>query len=305
MLIFKKFAPTYVIVKVQNKEEGGEKRLLKIVLVDEDTHEQLRSLRYRTWYPLGLVFLLIGLIALTSTALLFLPPFQTILGKLTQTTDSAELLKLREQTLSLEELADAQNLMIGNLQKMINGEIMGSEDSSDLAPQVHNDSIPQIDRIEEDELLRREIEIEERLALASQPLSSEIGRASRPLQQLYLVAPVTGSVSLGFDPAKRHLGVDINAPAGTPIKSILAGHIIYAGWTLETGNTVGIQHDHNLISFYKHNSALLKETGTFVQAGEAVAIIGNTGTLSSGPHLHFELWSEGKPVNPREYIDFE
>jgi murein DD-endopeptidase MepM/ murein hydrolase activator NlpD len=116
---------------------------------------------------------------------------------------------------------------------------------------------------------------------------------------------VTGSISLEFDLEKKHFGVDINAPANTPIKAVLSGYIIFSGWTLETGNTIGIQHDQNLISFYKHNSSLLQEDGAFVQAGEAVAIIGNTGTLSTGPHLHFELWLAGKPVNPTNYINFQ
>ncbi|MBK8505637.1 MAG: M23 family metallopeptidase [Saprospiraceae bacterium] len=117
--------------------------------------------------------------------------------------------------------------------------------------------------------------------------------------------PITGSISLEFDPQKDHFGIDINAAPNTAIKAIMSGFIIFSGWTLETGNTIGIQHDQNLISFYKHNSSLLKSTGTFVQAGEAVAIIGNTGTLSSGPHLHFELWQAGKPVDPTDYINFE
>lgn len=290
---------------MQKNEENKEKRSLKIVLLDENTFEQIRSLRYRSWYPIGLVLLLLIMIAGSVVGVMSIEPIKALMNRFGEKPQVTELIKLREQTLQLEELAEAQNLMIGNLQKMIHGEVMGIADSSYTTPAISNDSMGTTPRIEEDELLRQEIEIEDRLALATQPQSSEQDQSSRPLQQLYLVAPVTGSVSLGFDPAKKHLGVDINAPSGTPIKSILGGHIIYAGWTLETGNTVGIQHDNNLISFYKHNSALLKETGAFVQAGEAVAIIGNTGTLSSGPHLHFELWSDGKPVDPQEYIDFD
>ena len=94
------------------------------------------------------------------------------------------------------------------------------------------------------------------------------------------------------------------APKNTAIKAIMDGYVFTSDWTLETGNTIGIQHTNNLISFYKHNSALLKKTGSFVKAGEAVSIIGNTGTLSNGPHLHFELWYNGKAVNPKNYIIF-
>ena len=122
---------------------------------------------------------------------------------------------------------------------------------------------------------------------------------------LYFIPPVSGEISLTLNPENSHLGLDVNAPNNTPIKAVLDGYIIYSGWTLETGNTIGIQHENNMISFYKHNSELLKKTGAFVNAGEAIAIIGNTGTLSTGPHLHFELWIKGKPADPEKYIHFD
>ena len=100
------------------------------------------------------------------------------------------------------------------------------------------------------------------------------------------------------------IGRDVLAPKNTAIKAAMDGFIFFSDWTLETGNTLGIQHSNNAITFYKHNSVLLKKAGSYVKAGEAVAIIGNTGTLTDGPHLHFELWHKGKPVDPEEYIKF-
>ena len=105
-------------------------------------------------------------------------------------------------------------------------------------------------------------------------------------------------------PDQDHNGLDILAPKNTPIKAVMDGVVILSDWTLETGNTIGIMHDNQVMSFYKHNSSLLKKNGAIVRAGEAIAIIGNTGTLSSGPHLHFELWYKGKPVDPSRYINF-
>lgn len=122
--------------------------------------------------------------------------------------------------------------------------------------------------------------------------------------QLYLIPPLKGVITNSFDPVKRHYGIDLSAPKNTAIKAVLGGHVISADWTLETGNTVCILHDNDVVSFYKHNAANLVTIGTYVSAGEAVAIIGNTGTKSSGPHLHFELWLNGSPVNPVEYINF-
>lgn len=120
----------------------------------------------------------------------------------------------------------------------------------------------------------------------------------------YLMPPISGVISSGFDPETDHLGVDVLAPHDTPVKSIWDGHVIMADWTLETGYTIGVQHNNDMVSFYKHNASLLKKNGAFVRAGEAIAIIGNTGKLTSGPHLHFELWLQGKPVDPVNYIDF-
>ena len=126
-----------------------------------------------------------------------------------------------------------------------------------------------------------------------------------PLEQIYFIPPIAGVVSAGYQPDIQHLGTDILAPKNTPVKAALDGYIFLADWTLETGHTIGVQHHNNIISFYKHNSALLKKVGDYVSAGEALAIIGNTGTLSSGPHLHFELWHNGKPVNPALFINFD
>ena len=120
----------------------------------------------------------------------------------------------------------------------------------------------------------------------------------------YLMPPISGVISSGFDVETNHLGVDILAPKDTPVKAIWDGHVITADWTLETGYTIGIQHNNEMVSFYKHTATLLKRTGAFVRAGEAVAIIGNTGKMTTGPHLHFELWLHGKPVDPTDYIDF-
>ena len=107
-----------------------------------------------------------------------------------------------------------------------------------------------------------------------------------------------------FDPATKHYGVDIVSVQNEAIKATLSGVVIFTGWTLETGYTISIQHENDLVSVYKHNSALLKDQGSHVNAGDPIAIIGSTGELSSGPHLHFELWYNGVPVDPTEFIKF-
>jgi len=118
------------------------------------------------------------------------------------------------------------------------------------------------------------------------------------------LSPLTGVMSDSFNVQRNHFGVDIVAKHKEVVKSIQQGTVIFSGWTPEGGHTIVVQHPDNFISVYKHNSVLLKKTGTFVQAGSPIALVGNTGELSSGPHLHFELWDKGLAVNPNQYINF-
>jgi murein DD-endopeptidase MepM/ murein hydrolase activator NlpD len=116
--------------------------------------------------------------------------------------------------------------------------------------------------------------------------------------------PLKGVVSDTFNLDRKHLAVDIAAKSKEVIKSVQKGTVIFASWTPNGGHTLIIQHPGNFISVYKHNAVLLKNEGAFVNAGDAVALVGNTGELSSGPHLHFELWKRGVAVNPQNYINF-
>ncbi|MBO3698894.1 M23 family metallopeptidase [Fabibacter sp. E12] len=124
------------------------------------------------------------------------------------------------------------------------------------------------------------------------------------LRQLYFFSPFTGYISEPFNAQTEHYGIDVVAKKDEPVKSIADGTVILASWTQSEGNVIAVQHRENLISIYKHNSTLTKEVGDFITAGEIVAIIGNTGELTSGPHLHFELWYNGSAVNPEEFISF-
>jgi murein DD-endopeptidase MepM/ murein hydrolase activator NlpD len=105
--------------------------------------------------------------------------------------------------------------------------------------------------------------------------------------------------------AHGHFGVDILAAEGTRVSAVMDGTVVFTGWTVETGYVIQIQHPNNLVSFYKHNSKLLKNTGAAVKAAEAIAQTGNSGELTTGPHLHFELWYNGAPINPEDFISFK
>jgi murein DD-endopeptidase MepM/ murein hydrolase activator NlpD len=154
---------------------------------------------------------------------------------------------------------------------------------------------------EEDSLLRSEWEGKENYDLIYYPANEGYSGISR----FVFFTPVHGKVINGFDSKNRHYGVDILSKKDSPIKATLDGTVTLSTWTFEGGYVIIIQHDDDLVSVYKHNSTLLKSQGDRVKAGDPIAIIGNSGELSTGPHLHFELWYQRNPANPADFINFD
>ena len=152
------------------------------------------------------------------------------------------------------------------------------------------------EKSKEDSILRVVVEAEDK--------SSIIIKKNNSNDFLVFFAPINGMITDRFDNKTKHFGIDLVAKEKTRISSVLEGTVVISNWTSETGYVIGIQHKNDYFSLYKHNSVLLKSVGDFVNASDHIAIIGNSGELSSGPHLHFELWRQGVPVNPEEYILF-
>ena len=297
-------------MSTKNNEEKGwanfkEKlqNTYRLVVMNDESFEEVGS------YKLSLLNLYIAisaatvLVAFLVFALIFFTPIKRFVPGYGDAS-SGELREIYEKNKILEEKLNAQKTYTDSFRRMITGDDETEED-------VKNEEIIEIDSLQsvaiiiEDEILRQEVEEEVQSQQRQKLGSINVSSNEMPLEQLYFIPPITGVVSEQFMPDKKHYGTDILAPKNTPVKATLDGFVISSDWTLETGNTISIQHSNNLISFYKHNSALLKEIGNSVKAGEAVAIIGNTGTLSNGPHLHFELWHKGKPINPEDFITFE
>lgn len=153
----------------------------------------------------------------------------------------------------------------------------------------------------QDSALRARIAEEDRFALNRAASSQLSGNRTRS----FLFKPLEGTLSAGFDGDIQHYGIDLVAPANSMIRSVLDGTVLMASYTSDGGHVIAVQHDNDLISVYKHNSSLLKVVGDRVKAGESIAIIGNTGDHSDGPHLHFELWESGIAVDPQEYFTFD
>jgi len=207
------------------------------------------------------------------------------------------LVDLAEQVDSLENQMKIKDQFIHNVQRVLIGDL---ENEDSLFLNASNDqvnvSIEPIPAI--DSQFRKDFEESELSFLAG---NSSI---SQDLEEQYFYAPIQGIVTTEFNLKDEHYGVDVVSQLNEPVKSVAEGTIIFSDWTQESGNVIAIQHRGNIISVYKHNSALLKKVGNFVTSGQVIAIIGNTGEFTTGPHLHFELWYNGNPVDPEEFISF-
>ena len=201
---------------------------------------------------------------------------------------------------SLEYELFLKDQFIDNLVTIIGGGEPQDHSSVKAEVPVQASSIQDI-RSPEDSLLRLQVETEQRYNVIGNGKAIE----PRSLSQVYFFPPIKGLIFSHFDFAHGHYGVDVAATGGQNVKAVLDGTVTLADFTSSTGYTIQIQHDHNLISVYKHNRELFKRPGERVRAGEVIATVGNTGELTTGPHLHFELWLQGKPMNPEHYILFD
>jgi murein DD-endopeptidase MepM/ murein hydrolase activator NlpD len=271
----------------------------RLVLMNDDTFEEKLSFRL-TRLNVFIFFgtLVIFLVVATSYLIAFTPLKEYIPGYADFNTRKI-LRDLNHKADSLQMGLNRKNFYIMNLRNIIEGREV-EEQLSENAISQNFFEIGELRRSREDSLLRAQIESETQTINWSQDDITD----TQGMSQFFFFPPVRGIITSFFSPAQRHYGIDIVADQGEAIKATLDGTIIFSTWTLTTGYNIGIQHTNNLVSVYKHNSVLLKEEGAFVKAGEAIAIIGNTGSLSTGTHLHFELWFNGNPVNPLDYIVF-
>ncbi|MDE0470444.1 MAG: M23 family metallopeptidase [Ekhidna sp.] len=201
---------------------------------------------------------------------------------------------------SLERSVENQNIYTENVRRIIAGEEIEQPKEDYSEAEVRTLELSGILQ-PIDSQFRASFEKSELSDIAALPIT--ISSSAYELRDLYLFSPIDGyDVTKGFDPKTNHFGIDIIAKKDEPIRSVADGVVIISSWTLDSGYVITIQHSGNLISVYKHNSELFKNVGSFVAAGEVIATIGNTGELTSGPHLHLELWHNGNPVDPHEYI---
>lgn len=275
----------------------------RLVLLNNETFEEVGSYQLNLLNVYILFSTIVVLVAMVVWLAIAFTPLRKYIPGYGDASNESQLLDLYAQVESLEKELENQRTYSENFRKVLVGDVETEKDVPEVES-ITPDSLEEIKPSEEAEQLRQEIAIEEIGAIAQRNRTTNLSPRDIPLEQMYFTPPLTGEISAGFMPDIKHFGVDILAPKNTAVKAAMDGYVFLSDWTLETGNTIGIQHSNNTITFYKHNSVLLKKAGSYVKAGEAVAIIGNTGTLSSGPHLHFELWNRGKPIDPTDYISF-
>jgi murein DD-endopeptidase MepM/ murein hydrolase activator NlpD len=266
----------------------------RFVIMTDDSFEEKLSVKLS-----GLnIFAFIGfLIFFCFFSTLFLITYSPLSEYIPGKVDAGvrqELLSLSIKADSLTKTLENQKIYLQNITNIINGDQL-------ISPKIieggeNSESEISFDRSIEDSLLRVVVESEDKGSI----LINTHGNHN----VLMFFTPIKGVITDGFNIKTKHFGVDLVAKEKTRISSILDGTVIISHWTFETGYVIGVQHKSGYFSLYKHNSVLLRSVGDFVNTGDHIAIIGNSGELSSGPHLHFELWRQGIAVNPENYILF-
>ncbi|MBL7929587.1 MAG: M23 family metallopeptidase [Bacteroidia bacterium] len=272
----------------------------RLVIMNDQTLEEKTSLRLS---PLN-VFVFIGTIILSlitfTIYIIAFTPLREYIPGYTDVNMRKNLVKVTVQADSMAAVLRAQELYFNNLRNIIDGKAdIAIPEGSDTSSAKY-DTISKLSRSEQDSLLRAEIESQDKFSL----LVNASRAPANDIRSFYFFTPVKGTITSEFNPREQHFGIDVVAKPNEAIKATLDGTVIFSDWTLETGYIIGLQHTNNLFSVYKHNSALLKKTGQYVKAGDVIAIIGNSGEFTTGPHLHFELWYNGKAVNPVDFISF-
>lgn len=201
---------------------------------------------------------------------------------------------------SLEYVCCIQENYIENFRNILLGNVAQSDTGLQVATAISIENIRYAPS-REDSILRTEIESVKNYTLQEHETASKLSAFADE----NFILPILGGIpTTYFSRVNRHYGIDIVGKAGSPILSTLDGTVIFNEWTIETGHVLVIQHKNDIISVYKHNSSLLKKAGDYVKAGDPVAIIGNSGEITTGSHLHFEIWYKGIPLNPDDYLIF-
>lgn len=288
---------------MKNKKEnkGFFKKLFndyKVVVSSEDTFEEKFAFKASkiNVFVLMLVYSVI-LISFTISVVFF-----TQLRELVPGYSSSDLLSraiyLTQKTDSLERQIELNNKFYKSIEDVLSGKTdeFIERDNIPIDSSLNDKNLFSISPNSEDSILRNYVDSQDKFNLTKNELV---------IENKMFFSPIKGDITQTFNFEENHFAIDIAADIGTPVKSILDGKILFSEWSVDTGHVIIVDHGDNIVSVYKHNSKSLKEQNDFVQAGEVIAYSGNQGSLSSGPHLHFELWRNGTPIDPEPLLNFQ
>ena len=270
----------------------------RLVILNEDTFEERLSFKLTRLNVFVLIALSSVLLISSTTLLIVFTPLKEYIPDYSSSELKKKAVLLSFKTDSLQNVIDINSKYFNSIKKVLSGDVKVSQVNKDSIIQSTKLEVSAIDLIpiKQDSILRD---------LVSKEDKYNVFTTAKNTTNFVLFPPVNGQISEDFNVETKHFAVDLIVSKNASVKSTADGTVIFSDFTIDTGNVIIIEHSNGLISVYKHNAKLAKVQGDFVKSGEVIATAGNTGDISTGPHLHFELWSNGYPVNPNNFIDFK
>jgi murein DD-endopeptidase MepM/ murein hydrolase activator NlpD len=283
-----------------DKKKSNWRDKYRFSVINDTTFEEVWRIRLTQYNAFLLITFLVLFIIGATTSLIAFTNIREFIPGYPDVTMRRNILMSAIRLDSLDRELALRDKYFANLNAIISGkkptDIYSAQNANRKYGAISFNNTP------EDSALRAQVENAERYNLTLGPTSPE---SAASLAGLHFFPPVKGIISGRFDIRLRHFGTDIVTKPKSPVSAVLDGTVIFTGWTMETGYVIEVQHSNNIVSVYKHNASLLKETGDLVRAGEPVSIVGDSGELyTSGPHLHFEIWYKGSPLDPEKHILF-
>lgn len=271
----------------------------KLLVVNDETFEEVYSQRLSRLNAYIIIVFAISTVAFLTFLLTAITPLRYLVPGIESAEVKRQVTALAEKTDSIYQVMERNKGYLNQLSSVIRGE-------------VSYDDLPKDSLMVDQPLSMSEAVLEARKNIAMLSLESEVRREDQynPLitedsfENLMFYVPVDGVISQTYDPSADHLAIDIAAKTGSAVKAVADATVIHAEWSSATGYNMILVHQNNMLSVYKHNGELFKKQGDIVRGGEVIALVGNTGELTTGAHLHFELWRGGKPIDPQNYINF-
>lgn len=274
------------------------KRFYRLTLVDNNTLVALKTIHFTKLRFIAMAASALVAFALLVYCIIAFTPIRTTIPGYPDAHSKKAALANAIKIDSLESIITKWDLYAENLSRVLSGDPTISIDSI-----VSGNRTKYLSAKSQEELSRRDSLLRENVRQEEQFDVSASGARQVPLEGMHFFTPIKGVISQNYD-AAMHQAVDITAPSGSVVSSIYDGVVVYSGWDEGKGNVIIIEHPNSVISIYSHNQKILKKPGESVKAGTPIALMGNSGSLTTGDHLHFELWCNGESLNPTKYISF-